>query len=161
MGEVKQQYLGDVNDYRKYALLRHFADGGRVKIGVCWMLTPDDEGPDGRKTAYLSDPQKWRGHDPELFDLLQRLVLGSEERLLNRIEASGIIPGATFFDEVVPDSADLLLSQSLRRSLHVWRYRSVAKVAFAKNFLTLRPRHSAASFRAACGSGGPSGRRPA
>ena len=32
MGGVKQQYLGDVNDYRKYALLRHFADVGRVRI---------------------------------------------------------------------------------------------------------------------------------
>src|SRR5207247_1038179 len=63
-----------------YSLLRHFADGGRVKIGVCWMLTPDDHGPDGRKTAYLSNPEDWRAHDPELFDLLERLVLGGDLR---------------------------------------------------------------------------------
>jgi hypothetical protein len=106
MGGGKQQYLGDVNDYRKYCLLRHFADGGQIKIGVCWMLTPDDQGPDGRKTAYLNDSQRWRAHDPELFDMLQRLVHGGEERLLSRIEASGLIPGAAFFDEIVPDSAD-------------------------------------------------------
>jgi hypothetical protein len=103
---LKQQYLGDVNDYRKYCLLRHFADGGRVRIGVCWMLTPDDQGRDGRKTAYLSDPEKWRGHDPELFDLLQQIVTGADQRLLGRIEASGVIPGAMFFDEIVPDRLD-------------------------------------------------------
>jgi hypothetical protein len=103
---VKQQYLGDVNDYRKYCLLGHFADEGRVRVGVCWMLTPDDRGPDGRKTTYLHDAQKWRVHDPDLFDMLQRLVLGDEQRLLSRIEASGIIPGATFFDEIVPDAAE-------------------------------------------------------
>src|SRR5437764_94564 len=100
MGGVKRQYLGDVNDYRKYALLRHFADGGRVKIGVCWMLTCDDQGSDGEKTGYLRDPQKWRAHDPELFDLLEGLVHGGEERLLGRVESSGIIPGATYFDEI-------------------------------------------------------------
>src|SRR5438067_13642824 len=109
MGGVKLQYLGDVSDYRKYAVLRDFANGWRVRTGVCWMLTPDDHGPDGGKTAYLHDPQKWRANDPELFDLLKRLVRGSEggeERLLSRVEASGIIPGATFFDETVPDLAD-------------------------------------------------------
>src|SRR5947208_840512 len=70
------------------------------------MLTPDDQGPDGGKTAYLRDPPRWRAQDPQLFDMLQRLVLGGEQRLLSRIEASGMIPGATFFDEVVPDAAD-------------------------------------------------------
>jgi len=33
---MKEQYVGDVNDYRKYALLRHFAIEGRVRVGVCW-----------------------------------------------------------------------------------------------------------------------------
>jgi hypothetical protein len=37
---VKVQYFGDVNDYRKFALLRLLAD--KFKIGVCWMLTEAD-----------------------------------------------------------------------------------------------------------------------
>ena len=67
---MKEQYVGDVNDYRKYALLRHFAGAG-IRIGICWMLTPPDDGPDGGKTAYLKDPERWRHYDPAVFDLLK------------------------------------------------------------------------------------------
>ena len=66
---MKNQYFGDVNDYSKYGLLRCFADSG-LNIGVCWMLTPDDSRSDGRKIRYLSDPEKWKGFDPTLFDYL-------------------------------------------------------------------------------------------
>ena len=44
---MKNQYFGDVNDYRKYGLLRVFANQAAFNIGVCWMLTPDDERRDG------------------------------------------------------------------------------------------------------------------
>ena len=74
MGEVKQQYLGDANDYRKYALLRHFAEGGRIRIGVCWMLTAPDGRNDGSHLAYLDKPAKFRRFDPELFDWLQQTI---------------------------------------------------------------------------------------
>jgi len=37
---MKNQYFGDINDYRKYGLLRCFAEAG-LNIGVCWMLTPE------------------------------------------------------------------------------------------------------------------------
>jgi hypothetical protein len=37
---MKVQYFGDVNDYRKFALLRLLASKGGFKIGVCWMLIP-------------------------------------------------------------------------------------------------------------------------
>jgi hypothetical protein len=36
---VKVQYFGDVNHYRKFALLRLLAD--KFKIGICWMLTEE------------------------------------------------------------------------------------------------------------------------
>ena len=38
---MKEQYVGDENDYRKYALLRALAATG-LKLGVCWMLTPPE-----------------------------------------------------------------------------------------------------------------------
>lgn len=41
---MKHQYIGDINDYRKYALLRTLSADGVNRIGVCWMLTPDDGG---------------------------------------------------------------------------------------------------------------------
>jgi hypothetical protein len=100
---VKLQYLGDENDYRKFRLLRHFAGGGRIKIGVHWMLTPDDQGRDGRKIGYLRSPHKWRSHDPAVFDLLASLVDDSGQRLLQNIEQSCLIPGALFFNDFLAD----------------------------------------------------------
>ena len=40
---MKNQYFGDINDYRKYGLLRILSTYGPIKTAVCWMLTPDDE----------------------------------------------------------------------------------------------------------------------
>lgn len=47
---MKNQYAGDINDFRKYAILRALATCG-FRVTVCWMLTPDDGGPDGRKVV--------------------------------------------------------------------------------------------------------------
>ena len=41
-GIVKDQYFGDVNDFRKYGLLRVLAGSDRLRLGVCWMLTARD-----------------------------------------------------------------------------------------------------------------------
>jgi hypothetical protein len=65
------------------------------------MLTPDDQWPDGRKISYLAYPARWRHYDPVVFDLLKSLVATSDARLLERIEQSGLIPGAIFFDELI------------------------------------------------------------
>ena len=60
---MKVQYFGDVNDYRKFALLRLLAREGRFKIGVVWMLTPDDDRAEGNRRAYAKQPDKWRSFD--------------------------------------------------------------------------------------------------
>ena len=77
---MKNQYFGDVNDYRKYGLLRLLAGGGTLRIGVCWMLTPNDSGPDGKKTEYLDDRNRdeWQCYDHELYEFLRRKVHGHE-----------------------------------------------------------------------------------
>jgi hypothetical protein len=64
---VKDQYFGDVNDYRKYGLLRAILAGANVRLGVCWMLTAPDSRTDGRHVAYLDNPTKFRRFDHELF----------------------------------------------------------------------------------------------
>jgi len=99
---MKEQYVGDINDYRKYALLRALAGDGQIKIGVCWMLTPPDGRPDGNKIAYLNQPQHER-FDPPLFALLKQVKDAPDARRLVLIEESGIIPGATYVNTTVPD----------------------------------------------------------
>jgi hypothetical protein len=100
---VKVQYFGDVNDYRKYALLRVLAKLGGFNIGVCWMLTPADERRDGRKRSYIPQAGKWRPFDPALFDFLATVPPNPVLADLRRVESEGLIPGAVF-NEIVPDS---------------------------------------------------------
>ena len=99
---VKVQYFGDVNDYRKFALLRLLSR--QFKIGVCWMLTEPDGSAQGANRSYLKQPKVWSGYDPELFELLKKVPETPQLPDLQRIEADGIVPGATFFNEFVPNS---------------------------------------------------------
>lgn len=99
---VKEQYVGDVNDYRKYALLRGLSRSG-LKLGVCWMLTPNDERSDGNKLSYLGQLRQ-EHHDPELFALLRRVSDEPDARRLILIEGSEILPAAVYFNEIVPET---------------------------------------------------------
>ena len=100
---MKNQYFGDINDYRKYGLLRCFIDAG-FRVGVCWMLTPDSPNRDGQKTGYLTKPRVWRQFDPPLFDLLSARV-ASANRSLHELEESSLMAGARYFSEVLRDDA--------------------------------------------------------
>jgi hypothetical protein len=51
---VKHQYFGDINDYRKYGLLRTLCRGLDLDLLIAWMLTPGEDTTDGRFTSYLS-----------------------------------------------------------------------------------------------------------
>ena len=100
---MKHQYVGDINDYRKYALLRALSLGGANRIGVCWMLTPDDGGKDGNKLTYLDQPDRHRYFDPELFDILAHAAGEPDRRRLQTIEDSGAVAGALYYNETLPD----------------------------------------------------------
>jgi hypothetical protein len=102
-GRVKHQYVGDISDYRKYALLRALSAGGANRIGVCWMLTPDDGGADGGKLAYLGQKERFRHYDPELFDILAHAAAEPDRRRLQNIEDSGAIAGALYYNETLLD----------------------------------------------------------
>jgi hypothetical protein len=99
---MKEQYVGDINDYRKYALLRRLQAASGLRLGVCWMLTPSGTSRDGRKLAYLQQPREER-HDPELFRLLRKVADDPDTRRLQDIEESGILPGTLYFNKLVPD----------------------------------------------------------
>ncbi len=106
---MKNQYFGDVNDYLKYGLLRILTERGSIRATVCWMLTPDDGGGDGRKLGYLARPAKWRPHDPELYEFLRETVLTPSSPMANRevglIETSGLMLGCRFHRPILPDEA--------------------------------------------------------
>ena len=101
--ELKNQYFGDINDYRKYGLLRILAGRG-VSLGVCWMLTPDDGSSDGRLRSYLDDPERWQGYDSELYTSLRESV--TEGRRCNISEAEVFLGSALFFREYLSDHED-------------------------------------------------------
>lgn len=102
---MKHQYVGDISDYRKYALLRALSWGGANSIGVSWMLTPSDGSSDGGKLAYLQQPERYRHFDPELFDILAHAADEPDRRRLQTIEDSSAIAGAAYFNELLPDDA--------------------------------------------------------
>ncbi|MER9680364.1 hypothetical protein NKJ23_13675 [Mesorhizobium sp. M0184] len=102
---MKHQYVGDISDYRKYALLRALSWGGTNCIGVCWMLTPSDGSSDGKKLTYLNKPEQHRDHDPVVFDVLAHTAAEPDRRRLQAIEDSSAVASARYFNEQLPDNA--------------------------------------------------------
>ena len=100
---MKNQYVGDINDYRKYGLLRAIQSVGAFRLAVAWMLTPDDASNDGNLTAYLDQPDKWSRFDPGLFAALRASLVSNRERGVGLIEEAGLVDNTTFFSETVPD----------------------------------------------------------
>lgn len=98
---MKNQYFGDINDYRKYGLLRILAT--QFTIGVGWMLTPDDGRTDGKFINYLNVPNEWRHYDPPLFDVLKKHI-GSNNRHVEIAESENIIPNARYWSPLLMDA---------------------------------------------------------
>jgi hypothetical protein len=96
---VKDQYVGDYNDFVKYALLRSIL-AQELPLLVCWMLTADDGSSEGGKLAYLEKPADFRHLDPDAFDAMAELA-GS--RSVAEVEASGLLTGAAYFSKTLED----------------------------------------------------------
>jgi len=126
---MKDQYFGDINDYRKYGLLRSIIGAGELRLLVVWMRTPDDGSTDGKFVSYLRHPGKWSSHDPVLFEKIKDLLAHEQERRVSLIEDTGLLPKAEYFSAPVPDSA------SARSS---W-FRSLAERAQGSDFIFLDP----------------------
>jgi hypothetical protein len=104
-GAMKNQYFGDINDYRKYGLLRAIVRCSRLRLLVAWMLTPDDRSTDGKFISYLENPAKWAHYDPILFQGLKALVDSVRQREVRMIESSELLGQAGYFSLIVPDAA--------------------------------------------------------
>jgi hypothetical protein len=102
---MKHQYFGDINDYKKYGLLRILAGRGQMRTAVCWMLTTQDGRADGKFTTYLQAPNRWRAFDPDLFDLLAQGLGHPEQRHVRWAETAGLLPGAVFYPRLLTDNA--------------------------------------------------------
>ena len=100
---MKNQYVADINDYRKYGLLRVLSQGGRIKIGVCWMLTTNDSRTDGKFINYLQFPNRWKHHDPELFTLLSDCIQNNE-RNVEYIDKTVVLKNSCYHSETLPDN---------------------------------------------------------
>ena len=112
---VKNQYFGDIKDYYKYGILRilgGFRDNekelaslnltdnqSKLSIGICWMLTPDDETFHGNDTKYLKRPIEWRNCDPNLYDFLKE---NFQLRNISILENTELIPYIVFYDQRLP-----------------------------------------------------------
>jgi hypothetical protein len=101
---MKNQYFGDVNDYRKYGLLRAISLDTDWNLLVAWMLTPNDGSGDGGFRSYLEAPDTYARYDYPLFKGLGDLIRSAPQPSVSLIEGSGLLPRASYYSAVVPDT---------------------------------------------------------
>jgi hypothetical protein len=100
---VKNRYFGDIYDFVKYALIRRLTDSRGPGTAVCWMLTHDGVGKDGRRTGYLLEPERWRSFEPDVFEFLRHQVHERKTRSVAAIEGSDVLPNCRFYSEILTD----------------------------------------------------------
>ena len=115
---MKNQYVGDIGDYGKYALLRSFIKAN-VRVGVNWYLTESDTSTDGKITGYLKKGEM-RQFYPPLFDTLTGIAFHLDKSVAD-IRNSGILGDTVFFDEEMLFTGKPLERESQRK---VWFDRS-------------------------------------
>jgi len=101
---MRDNYVGDVGDFYKYALLRRLCGHTDVsqpkrKLGVVWYLYPDPcKETDGLHLDYLNEDkrEKFRPVDPELYDALEQLVQ-EDARSVREVERRAILPRDTCY----------------------------------------------------------------
>lgn len=105
---MRHNFVNDIGDYAKYALLRALCASGQptMRLGVIWYLTEHVElNNDGRKRSHLLTAG-WDDLDPDLLTRMRRIenrVQKQDQLNLNLIEASGILPSSTaYFSEPIP-----------------------------------------------------------
>ncbi|MBL7003057.1 MAG: hypothetical protein ISR69_03390 [Gammaproteobacteria bacterium] len=103
---MKNQYFGDINDYKKFGLLRSILSATKLKILVSWMLTEDDGSTDGKFIEYLSEPDQWAKYDTDLYEEITVLLQQKTKRAVNLIESSKILGDTQYFSNIVPDHSE-------------------------------------------------------
>lgn len=110
---MQNRYVGDVGDFVKFGILRKLMPGYR--LGVAWWLYPDEtHNKDGRHIGYLRHPDRWWHFDPQLFDILEKIVTSSQ-RDVRALETANILPGAIFASETIPVAGTIAERPQMRR----------------------------------------------
>jgi hypothetical protein len=132
---VRHNFVNDIGDYVKYALLRAFCFDGALKmrLGVIWYLTVDLEvNGNGRQRAHLSRAG-WDGLDPDLLGRMRSIKLSlrnQNELHLSLIEESQILSDDTvFFSESLPDAAGPPHRRLHERTSWLCEHKKVSSVA--------------------------------
>lgn len=97
---MRNQFVGDINDYYKYTLLNTLAEHSQVN--VCWMLNPDIEGQDSKFIKYPD-------YD-ELAVFLKGLVSIGERHIRN-IENTHFVNVQNYYEQVddIPEDIEGVL----------------------------------------------------
>ena len=105
---MRHNFVNDIGDYAKYALLRALCVGDQptMRLGVIWYLTEHvEQNNDGRKRSHLVTAG-WEDLDPDLLARMIRIenALQNKDQLnVSLIETSGILPpGTAYFSEPIP-----------------------------------------------------------
>jgi len=101
---MKNQYFGDINDYRKYGLLRIIQKVYGLRMLVAWMLTPDDRRSHGKFTEYLRNKKRMADYDKELFEKLCALMEEGKERRVELIEGTSLLCKTDYYSEYLKDN---------------------------------------------------------
>lgn len=133
---MRHNFVNDIGDYAKYALLRALCDSSPEswRLGVIWYLTEHIEhNGDGRRRPHLSG-DGWEVIDPELLAKMRSIEsrLSSPSDLhLDLIEQSDILPtGTVYFSEPIPSSYGSSMQRIRQREAWFTRAKeSVAKCA--------------------------------
>lgn len=101
---MKNQYFGDIHDYRKYGLIRILSDKGSIRTGICWMLTPNDTRTDGKFKDYLAKPEKYKKYDSDLYDFLGHCIKAGNRNVCE-VGNSNKFSNIIFYDPILEDDA--------------------------------------------------------
>jgi len=95
--KMKNQWFGDIHDFRKYGLLRFLSETQQFKrILIAWMLTPSlPNAPAGKYRGFIKHPGQWAKCDPELFNILKESGIKSTRNVKQAFDL-GILPRETF-----------------------------------------------------------------
>jgi hypothetical protein len=133
---MRHNFVNDIGDYAKYALLRTLCSGGvlKMRLGVIWYLTVHPElNGDGRRRAHISR-EGWDGLDSELLGTMRAIetsLRSPSDLHLSLIEQSDILPDDTaFFSEPLPDATGPPLER--RQERKSWFTRAQENVAGCK-----------------------------
>ncbi len=124
---MKNQYFGDVNDFRKYGLLRVLTGSidpnkskkNELSLAVCWMLTPDDDTSHGNRTEYLKlpIPNIYSDLDSKLFNYFVGLDIASgKNRDVINAQNIDCLPVTSLF---YPEPSEHVPSDKNRRAEYI------------------------------------------